>query len=113
MATEPVIQLQQVYFSYAGPAVLEGIDLQVQAGEFLGVVGPNGAGKTTLIKLLCRLYDPSMGTITVDGIDLRQFETAALRICETKPNFSSAGNFAVILYIFVTKLRDRFHTSKL
>jgi hypothetical protein len=40
-------------------------------------------------------------------------DTAALRICETKPNFSSVGKFAVILYIFVTKLRDRFHTSKL
>ena len=40
-------------------------------------------------------------------------DTAARRICETKPNFSSAGKFAVILYIPVTKLRDRFHTSKL
>jgi ATP-binding cassette subfamily B protein len=42
-------------------------------------VGENGSGKTTLIKLLCRLYDPTGGTITMDGVDLRQFETKALR----------------------------------
>jgi len=42
-------------------------------------VGENGSGKTTLIKLLCRLYDTTGGTITIDGVDLRQFETKALR----------------------------------
>jgi ATP-binding cassette subfamily B protein len=42
-------------------------------------VGENGAGKTTLVKLLCRLYDPTGGVITADGVDVRQFETAALR----------------------------------
>jgi ATP-binding cassette subfamily B protein len=45
----------------------------------VALVGENGAGKTTLIKLLCRLYDPTGGLITLDGIDLRQFETTALR----------------------------------
>jgi len=67
MATEPVIQLQQVYFSYAGPAVLEGIDLQVQAGEFLGVVGPNAGGKSTLLKLILGLLKPQSGTVEVLG----------------------------------------------
>ncbi len=42
-------------------------------------MGANGVGKTTLVKLLCRLYDPDEGRITLDGIDLRAFETAALR----------------------------------
>ena len=45
----------------------------------VALVGENGSGKTTLIKLLCRLYDPTGGTITIDGVDLRQFETKALR----------------------------------
>ena len=41
--------------------------------------GPNGSGKTTLVKLLCRLYDPSSGAITLDGADLRSFDVDALR----------------------------------
>ena len=42
-------------------------------------VGPNGSGKTTLVKLLCRLYDPRAGAITLDGIDLRAFDVVDLR----------------------------------
>jgi len=42
-------------------------------------VGTNGSGKTTLVKLLCRLYNPQAGRITIDGVDLREFETTALR----------------------------------
>jgi ATP-binding cassette subfamily B protein len=45
----------------------------------VALVGENGSGKTTLIKLLCRLYDPTGGNITLDGVNLRQFETKALR----------------------------------
>jgi ATP-binding cassette subfamily B protein len=59
--------------------VLEDITLTIRPGEHIALVGENGAGKTTLIKLLCRLYDPTEGTITLDGLDLRQFATAALR----------------------------------
>ena len=59
--------------------VLEDITLTIRPGEHIALVGENGAGKTTLIKLLCRLYDPTEGIITFDGLDLRQFETAALR----------------------------------
>lgn len=59
--------------------VLEDISLIIKPGEVVALVGENGSGKTTLIKLLCRLYDPTEGTISLDGMDLRQFETAALR----------------------------------
>ena len=59
--------------------VLEDINLTVRSGEHVALVGENGSGKTTLIKLLCRLYDPTDGIITVDGLDLRQFKTTALR----------------------------------
>jgi ATP-binding cassette, subfamily B, bacterial len=58
---------------------LKDIDLTIRPGEMVALVGENGAGKTTLIKLLCRLYDPTEGRITWDGVDLRDFETAALR----------------------------------
>jgi len=59
--------------------VLDDITLDIRPGEHVALVGENGAGKTTLIKLLCRLYDPSAGAITLDGIDLREFATAELR----------------------------------
>ena len=59
--------------------VLEDVSMTIQPGEVVALVGENGSGKTTLIKLLSRLYDPTGGTITIDGVDLRQFKTTALR----------------------------------
>jgi ATP-binding cassette subfamily B protein len=51
----------------------------IRPGEHVAFVGANGAGKTTLVKLLCRLYDPSGGRITIDGIDLRDYPIADVR----------------------------------
>jgi ATP-binding cassette subfamily B protein len=75
------IVFEHVSFQYptGNKMVLEDISLSIAPGEVVALVGENGSGKTTLIKLLCRLYDPADGTITLDGIDLRQFETRALR----------------------------------
>jgi ATP-binding cassette, subfamily B, bacterial len=63
------VRLEDVRFTYRGrerPA-LDGLSLEVPAGQSLAVVGENGAGKSTLIKLLCGLYDPDAGRVTVDG----------------------------------------------
>jgi ABC-type multidrug transport system fused ATPase/permease subunit len=70
------IRFEGVHFAYpgAGAEVYAGLDLEIEAGRSLAIVGQNGAGKTTLIKLLCRLYDPTGGRITVDGTDLRTIE---------------------------------------
>ncbi len=74
------IELERVSFHYpAGPPVLQEISMSIRPGEHIALVGANGSGKTTLIKLLCRLYDPSEGSITLDGLDLRRFESGALR----------------------------------
>ena len=75
------IVLNHVNFQYpAGTRkALEDISLTIRPGEVVALVGENGSGKTTLIKLLCRLYDPTSGSIAIDGVDLRQFETKALR----------------------------------
>lgn len=75
------IVFDHVSFQYptSSREILEDITLNVRPGEHVALVGENGSGKTTLIKLLCRLYDPTDGAITVDGVDLRQLEIAALR----------------------------------
>ncbi|PYN78473.1 MAG: ABC transporter ATP-binding protein [Candidatus Rokuibacteriota bacterium] len=59
--------------------VLQDVSLTIRPGESIALVGENGSGKTTLVKLLCRLYDPTGGAITIDGVDVRDFATAALR----------------------------------
>lgn len=56
------------------PYVLKNFNMKIRAGERIAVVGMNGSGKTTMIKLLCRLYDPTEGCITVNGIDIREFD---------------------------------------
>jgi ATP-binding cassette subfamily B protein len=75
------IVVNGVSFQYpsGNRVVLEDIDLRIAPGQVVALVGENGSGKTTLIKLLCRLYDPVKGTITIDGIDLRQTDPSALK----------------------------------
>jgi ATP-binding cassette subfamily B protein len=75
------ISFEQLSFTYPGRAeeILHGLDLTIHMGEITALVGENGAGKTTLVKLLCRLYDPTEGHITVDGVDLKQLDPRAWR----------------------------------
>ena len=69
------LRLEGVSFRYPGTDrdVLTGVNLHLPPGRITALVGANGSGKTTLIKLLCRLYDPTAGRITLDGIDIRSF----------------------------------------
>lgn len=69
------IELHDVSFRYRNdlPNTLNGISMSVKPGEHVAIVGYNGAGKTTLIKLLMRLYDPTEGTITYHGRDIREY----------------------------------------
>jgi len=70
------ITFRDVGFVYpsGGAPVYEHLDLTIPAGRSLAIVGRNGAGKTTLVKLLCRLYDPTSGSVEVDGVDLRHVD---------------------------------------
>ena len=73
---------QGVHFSYParpGTEVLHGVDLLVEPGEVVALVGPSGSGKSTLGSLLVRLYDPSSGRLTLDGVDLRELDPSWLR----------------------------------
>lgn len=71
-----VFEFSNVSFTYpeTDVVILKHLNLKINAGEHLAVVGINGSGKSTMIKLLCRLYDPTEGKITLNGIDIREFD---------------------------------------
>ena len=75
------IEFKHVSFQYATTQrqALKDVSLKLQPGQVIALVGENGSGKTTLIKLLCRLYDPTAGSITIDGIDLKSFSSLELK----------------------------------
>ena len=75
------IRFEHVSFAYPGAEsnALTDVSFKVEAAETLAVVGRNGAGKTTLFKLICRLYDPTEGRILIDGVDIKEFDPAAIR----------------------------------
>ncbi len=75
------IRFRDLAFTYpsGGPPVYQRLDLTIPAGQSTAIVGRNGVGKTTLVKLLCRLYDPTAGSVEIDGIDLRSFDVDAWR----------------------------------
>ncbi len=77
------IRFEGVGFRYrdGSPEVLSDIDLEMPPGRITALVGANGSGKTSLVKLLCRLYDPTAGRITFDGIDIRHFDLNEYRRC--------------------------------
>lgn len=74
------IRFDHVSFSYPGSeeAVLEDISFHVRPGEKISLVGANGAGKTTLVKLLCGFYEPTAGSITIDGIPISKMREGKL-----------------------------------
>lgn len=75
------IEFRQVCFSYPGTdvAALDNISFRIEAGERVGIIGRIGSGKTTIEKLLLGLYEPSQGSIWIDGIDMQQIDPTELR----------------------------------
>ena len=70
---------ENLSFGVDGTNIVRGVDLSVAAGETLTVIGPSGAGKSTLLRLLCRLDEPTDGTVILDGTDYRTLDPTALR----------------------------------
>ena len=74
------VHFNGVEFRYStGPVVLHKFDLEIPAGQTIALVGTTGAGKSTLAKLISRFYDPSLGRVTIDGVDVRDIANKDLR----------------------------------
>jgi ATP-binding cassette subfamily B protein len=74
------VVLRDVSLSYgAGDPALDDVNLEVGAGRVVALVGPSGSGKTSLVALLARLYDPTAGSVEIDGADLREVDLGSLR----------------------------------
>ncbi len=82
MSSEPAtIEVKDLSFRYEGAEqdALKHINLSLHKGERIALVGANGSGKTTLVKMLLRLYDPTEGSVTLDGVDVRDLPVTAYR----------------------------------
>lgn len=100
------IVFDRVGFGYDGDTnVLNDISLKIQAGETVAFVGPSGAGKTTLCSLLPRFYEPTAGSIHIDGTDIRQLTLASLR--------RNIGIVQQDVYLFSGSIRENISYGKL
>ena len=74
------VSLRDVRFGYdASREVLKGVTLDIEPGQSVGIVGPSGSGKSTLLRLLLRAYDATEGSVSIDGVDVRDAKLASLR----------------------------------
>lgn len=97
---------RDVVFGYTPASkILNGINLQIKAGETLAFVGPSGAGKTTLCSLLPRFYELDSGSITIDGIDIRDMTQASLR--------NNIGIVQQDVFLFGGSIRENIAYGKL
>ena len=93
------VSMSAIDFAYPGRpdlAALKGFSLTVRPGETVALVGPSGAGKSTVFRLLLRFYDPQTGTVSVDGIDVREADPVAVRhrfawVSQEAPLFSGSA----------------------
>lgn len=102
---EGTIEMKHVTFGYEQhKPVLKDVSMKVEAGKMLGIVGRSGAGKTTIVNLISRLYDPQEGSVTLDGVDLRELSFETLR-----------GNVAMVsqeTYIFMGTVAENIAYAK-
>ncbi len=93
-----LIRFEHVSFSYGEDLVIEDLNLEIRNGETLGIVGPSGSGKTTFLNLFARLYEPTSGRITYDGVDVRDYTLESVY-----------GSYSIVTqhpYLFGLSVRD-------
>ena len=97
-------EFKNVSFKYDRKSVLKNLSFQVNANETVAFVGKSGAGKTTIFSLLCKMYDDYKGTITIDGMDIKELDKESIR-----------GNITIISqnpYIFNLSIKDNLKLVK-
>ena len=98
------LKVENVSFSYlesGGRHVVSNISFEAHRGETIGIIGQPGSGKTTLMHLLPRFYDPSGGSISIDGQDIRNVTLSSLRKAVTIVQQDS--------FFFTTSIENNFH----
>lgn len=73
-----MISIENICFSYKNHKIIDGINMELESNDILGVVGPNGSGKTTLIRLISGVYSPDSGRILIEGHDIRSLKSKRL-----------------------------------
>ncbi|OPH47110.1 multidrug ABC transporter ATP-binding protein [Paenibacillus ferrarius] len=100
------VKFENLVFEYEpGRPALNGIQLDVQAGQSIALVGHTGSGKSTIMNLLCRFYDPNQGRVLIDGQDIRQVTIQSLR--------SQIGVVLQDTFIFSGTIRDNIRFGRL
>ena len=101
------ITFENVHFSYPQRKeikILNGLNMKIPAGKTVALCGASGGGKSTIIQLLQRFYDPTMGTIKIDGIEIDRLDLEWLRsqmalVSQEPILFSTSIRFVIYLYI--------------
>lgn len=109
--SEPVVEIQDMSFSYDSGIVLRDVNLTVEAGEFACVVGPNGGGKTTLLKMLLGLLTPDTGTVRVFGTTPSR-ALGHMAYVPQRPQFDSGFPVTVMDVVLMGRLTPTRHVGR-
>jgi iron complex transport system ATP-binding protein len=109
VTTESLVTLRGVSFRYAEELVLDGLDLDVRRGEFLGLLGPNGSGKTTILKLVAGILAPRAGTIELEGRPIESYRgrSRARRIAYVSQQLPFEFPFTVLEIVLMGRFPHR------
>jgi branched-chain amino acid transport system ATP-binding protein len=109
-ADAPLLAALEIHISFGGVTALDGVSVDVRAGEVLGVIGPNGAGKTTLFNVICGFVSPDVGEISWKGEPLRRVQPdrlASIGIARTLQGVGLFGRLTVLENVMVGANRFR------
>ena len=98
MSASPFVEVEGITVRFGGLTAVNGLSFKVQPGTIHALIGPNGAGKSTTFNCISRYYQPSSGTIKIDGLDVTQYKPdrmAALGVARTFQNLELFGELSV------------------